>query len=235
MKINNDIAELVGITIGDGCLSTKNEYVVAGDINEEKDYYDEWVGKLLNQNVTIPLINQKVTPKSYPKVGVYGFYLFNKKITNFFKSLGLKEGSKINVKIPENLLKNKVKIKRVLRGIFDTDGSLYFDKMNKYAKFNTNPVIALGSTSKILINQIYNLLISLNFSPIKKKPYLGKRDKNPMYRIALYRKNEIFRWINEIGFKNPKHITKWKIYLKYGYYLPKTTIAQRKLILSKGL
>jgi len=28
MKINPEIAEIIGISIGDGCLSTKNEYMI---------------------------------------------------------------------------------------------------------------------------------------------------------------------------------------------------------------
>ena len=41
MKIDEDLAELIGIHIGDGCISKNNrysEYYLGGDLKEEKKY-----------------------------------------------------------------------------------------------------------------------------------------------------------------------------------------------------
>ena len=87
MKIDGDMAEILGIHIGDGCISVNSrydEYYLGGDLKEEKEYHDEWVSKLFNRKVMIPLYNKEVLYKEHPKVGVYGFYIFDKKIVNFF-------------------------------------------------------------------------------------------------------------------------------------------------------
>ena len=65
-------------------------------------------------------------------------------------------------------------------------------------------------------------------SPIMKKPYKGKRDKNIVFRVIIYRKEDIQFYIDEIGFKNPKHYTKWQVYKKLGYCPPHTTLNERR-------
>ena len=150
MKIDEELAELLGIHIGDGCISeTKrySEYYLGGDLIEEKEYHDNWVGPLFNKKIMNPLFGKDVTYKEHPKVGIYGFHIFNKDLVNFFKNLGIKAGSKINCGIPKSITKDKVLLKRFLRGLFDTDGSLYFNKnysaknpINNYPNHNqTNP------------------------------------------------------------------------------------------------
>ena len=123
-----------------------------------------------------------------------------------------------------------------MRGLFDTDGTIYFDK-NRSAKIklNNRPAIKIGTVSERLSNQIFNLLIKMKFHPRKTKPYQGKRDKNKVYSILIYRKNDIIKYIDEIGFKNPKHYTKWLVFKKQGFCPPYTTLDERKKILSKGL
>src|SRR3989344_5811559 len=125
-------------------------------------------------------------------------------------------------------------IKRFLRGLFDTDGSLCFDK-NRGAKIvrNNRPYIELGTVSKNLIDDLIFMFKELNLHPMLKKPYKGKKDKHIVYRIKIYRKSEVEFFIKFIEFKNPKHYTKWLIYKKLGYCPPKTTLKQRMKILKE--
>lgn len=236
MEIDGDMAEILGIHIGDGCISKNerySEYYLGGDLKEEREYHDNWVGPLFNKKVMIPLFNKKVVYKEHPKVGVYGFYIFNKDLVNFFKELGISHGSKINIGIPEKILSDKNLSPRFLRGLFDTDGNIYFDK-NRSAKNpkNNRPNIKLGTVSKKLIDQVFILLTNLGLHPIMKKPYKGKRNKNEVYTVLIYRKSDIEYYIKNIGFKNPKHQTKWLIFKKFGYCLPHTSLEERKSILN---
>ena len=66
----------------------------------------------------------------------------------------------------------------------------------------------------------------------KNKPYKGKKDKNITYRLELERKLEIQRWRKEIGFSNPKHSSKFKLWELLGYYIPRTNLRQRMQILN---
>ncbi len=235
MKIDCDMAEIIGIHIGDGCISKNkrySEYYLGGDLKEEKEYHNNWVAPLFNRKIMLPLYNKKVNYKEHPKVGIYGFHIFNDKIVKFFEKLGIKVGSKINIEIPKQILKNKNLHKRFLRGLFDTDGNIYFDK-NRSAKNpkNDRPNIKLGTVSKRLSEQVFNMLIKLSLHPRMKKPYKGKKDKNYVYTILIYRIRDIGYFVKNIGFKNPKHYSKWKVYKKYGYCPPKTKIEERKNLL----
>jgi len=237
MKINGDMAELMGIHIGDGCISVNarySEYYLGGDITEEVEYHDKWVSKLFNKKVMFPLYGKKVTYKFHPKVGIYGFHIFDKKIVNFFNKLGIKSGPKTNVEIPKIIFSDKNLTKRFLRGLLDTDGNIYFDK-NRTSKnpINNCPVIQLGTVSEILCNQIFDVMFNLGFHPRKKKPHQGKRDKNFVHTILLYRRGDIRKYINEIGFKNPKHYTKWLVFKKLGLCPPNTKLKQRQEMLKQ--
>ncbi|GEM_PF-6137817 len=55
---------------------------------------------------------------------VFGYKNLIKKLNEEFKfPIGLKN----NLSIPENIVHDWEKLKHVIRGLFDTDGSLYFD------------------------------------------------------------------------------------------------------------
>lgn len=237
MKIDGDLAELLGMHIGDGCISVNkrySEYYLGGDLKEEKEYHNEWVKPLFNKKIMIPLYGREVTYKEHPKVGIYGFHIFDKKIVEFFNQLGVKSGKKIKIRIPKSIRRDLSLAKRFLRGLFDTDGNLYFDK-NRSAKkpINNCPLIKLGTVSERLAKDVFSLFKRMNLNPGMKKPYKGKRDKNYVFTVALYRRFDVEFFIKEIGFKNPKHLTKWLIYKKFGICQPKTTLSERKSQLVK--
>ena len=233
MKIDGEMAELMGIHIGDGCISENDrysEYYLGGDLIEEREYHDNWVGPLFNKKIMYPLFNKNVNYKEHPKVGIYGFHIFNKKLVNFFnKELGIKSGPKINIGIPKKILSDNKLLKRFIRGLFDTDGNLYFDK-NYSCKNpkNNHPIIKLGTVSERLVIDVFNSLKSFGLNPRMKRPYRGKRDKNIVYTVLLYRKSDIKFFIEHIGFKNPKHSTKWQVFEKFGYCPSKIKIKERK-------
>ena len=235
MIITPELAELIGIHIGDGCLSNNGRYkevALAGDLLEERIYYENHIVPLFNKIIAKNILGKKIKAKEYPSMGVYGFFIFNDAIFDYYKSLDVTVGSKVQTKIPKKFLSKKL-IKHVLRGIFDTDGNLYFDK-NRTAKnpINKIPIIKLSSTSNILIDQVFNELVKLGYHPRKKKPYKGKRDKNHNHILLIYRKRDVIRYIEkDMGFNNPKHQIKWEFFKKYGYYVPRMTTKDRQKLL----
>jgi intein/homing endonuclease len=236
-KIDEDLAEIIGIHIGDGCISQNkrySEYYLGGDLTEEKEYHDKWVTPLFNKKIMMPLFKKKVKYKEHPKVGIYGFHIFNEKLVSFFKKLNMPSGSKKNIQIPKQIIINKELAKRFLRGLFDTDGSIYFHKnLSTRNPIHNRPVIKLGTVSEILICQVFDLLKNLGLHPRLKKPYKGKRDLNHIHTVLIYRKKDIEYFIEHVRFKNSKHITKWQLFKKSGYCPPYTTLKQRKKLLKK--
>ena len=66
VKVDEDLAELLGIHIGDGCISVNDRYsmyYLGGDLKEEKEYHDNWVGPLFNKKVMNPLFGIDVQYK----------------------------------------------------------------------------------------------------------------------------------------------------------------------------
>lgn len=238
MKITEELAELVGAHVGDGCLCDNGrykEYALLGDLKEEKDYYENHIVPLFNKIVVKPLIGEEITIKKYVSNNVCGIIVFNKTICDFYNKLGMPYGRKTDIKIPKRFLVDPSLTSSALRGLFDTDGCLSFEK-NRTAKepINKVPVIKLGTVSLDLAKQVFDVLVSMGYSPGWKKPYKGKRDKNLCYVILVRRKRDVINFIErDIGFNNPKHKTKWEFYKKFGYYIPRLTIEQRKKILKQ--
>jgi len=133
---SNKLAEFLGWHIGDGCLSVNkrySEYTLTGDLTEEYDFY---------KNIIIPafqdlfgsFFNKRIELKKYESNGVCGIYLFNKDFVEFLhKSFNLPKGKKIDIKIPKLIKTDRQKIS-FLRGLFDTDGSIYYCKSNAKTK-----------------------------------------------------------------------------------------------------
>jgi intein/homing endonuclease len=234
--LNKKLAEILGMHCGDGCISITpryKEYALCGDITEEKEYYKKRVVPLFNEIIALPLLKNKIKAKKYPKMGVYGFLLFKKEIVEYFIKLGLSAGSKTNQGIPKIVKDSNIKCKKAfLRGLFDTDGSIYFQK-NYSIKISKHkrPIIKIGTTSRKLKEDIKELCKELKYTIMEKKAYKGARDKNKVYELVIYKKKDIIRWIKEIEFRNPKHITKIEIWKKLGYCPPNTTYKQRLMML----
>ena len=228
--------ELFGIIVGDGCISINERYeelAILGDIIEEKEYYESHVIPLFNKTISLPLLNKEIHGKAYSSTGVFGFMVFNSKVAQHFLKFGFKSGPKPDIVLPEIIIKAKPENqKSFLKGLFDTDGSIYFEKnySMRHSK-HTKPKIKLGTSSEKMKNQVKDMCSNLGIRTMDKMPYKGKRDKNTKYELIIYRKSDVTRWIKEIGFSNPKHLTKIEIWRKLGYCPPKTTIAQRKALL----
>ena len=186
-------------------------------------------------------MKKQISLKKYKSVGVCGIYFFNKRFISFLeKEIGLKRGKKIDIGIPSVIEGKEQKIS-FLRGLFDTDGSIYFcksyvktKKYSWYNKFHYKPKIKLATISKKLIDDVKDVLAELGFSPRLYAPRKQKENENYMYAVVLDINKDTQKWIENIGFKNLKHITKIQVWKRFGFCPPHTTLNQRKRIL-KGL
>ena len=150
-------AEFVGWYFGDGCISfNKNykEFTITGDIKEELEFY---------QKIIIPYTKTKfnkrmkkpIELKRYKSTGVCGFYTFDKKLVTFIsKKYKIKPGKKKDAEIPKWITNGNVDIKRAfVRGLFDTDGSIFFCRGNKkiysiLKYFHYKPKIKIATISR---------------------------------------------------------------------------------------
>jgi len=240
-KSKPDIAEFLGWHVGDGCLSiTKRhyEYTLTGDITEEYPFYKEVIVPSFNE-IFKEKLNKPVALKKYESVGVCGIYVFNKNFaTNLQRNFNLPSGKKVNIQIP-SLIKTNEQKEHFIRGLFDTDGSIYFcksyvkrKKESIYNQFHFIPKLKIATISEILIEQVYNMLLSLGFYPRIQKPVRQRKNEYVMHSVIMDTRKDVNKWTREIGFRSIKHRSKVLIWKKFGFCPPKTTLYERLKILN---
>lgn len=241
MKVTKDekTAEIVGLCFGDGSLTRRNSgskkgrlrFQMRGNITEDKEHYINYVNPLFDKmlgKVSIARYNGK---KPY-----YGIATENQKICNNLKFLGVKVGVKKELKIPNWIKKERKFLIKFLRGLIDTDGSVYCTKDYNYTfKKHIKVRVGFGTISKTLIKEVHNSLKYLGVHNLLLSPYKQKnRNWNILFKILIDGPN-VRDYFKIIGSNNKKHITKFKIWEKFGFCPPYTSLEQRNKILNGGL
>ncbi len=197
MEITPELAELVGIIIGDGNIhynqSSRSYFIeITGNL-KEKEYYN-YISRLFVLAVGKP--GRIRLLENCIKLRIY-----SKEFVEFLiKDLRLcyNKGKCYNVEIPETIL-NSEHYKECIRGIFDTDGSYFFSK-----KSHTNhyPCIEITTCSKKLANQI-TYKLRPEFRTKLREDKRRNFSKGLSYKIALNGKEETQKWFKQIGSSNP--------------------------------
>jgi intein/homing endonuclease len=123
-KPSEELAELVGIILGDGNIYCKRGYYyvrIAGDLKKDKDYLSNYVKPLFEKvfGYKMHFIEQRKYNCLYISIG-------NKDVVHTLKYFGLKSGDKLknNVRIPKWVFKSDKYLRACIRGLIDTDGSI---------------------------------------------------------------------------------------------------------------
>ncbi len=177
------LAEFIGCMLGDGHITPTQVTVTLGYKEPYVPYVCWMVEKLF-----------KVIPKSKSS-GLKSYhvvYFGSTKIVKWLLDMGLVY-NKVNkqVAIPEWCFKNKSYIRATIRGLMDTDGSIY--------KMGTSAQMSFTNKSVPLLKNTQLMLQLLGFSP-------SKISANKIY---LTKKSDLIKYWKEIGFKNPKHIKRF--------------------------
>ena len=192
------LAEFVGIMLGDGniyCSKKKGVYQIKVTNNSEtdKEYLLNYVRPLARKLFGIEGTISFDKNRKGVNLRIAGIELFR-----FLLSIGLVEGDKIinQVKMPAWVKENKKFLIACLRGLFDTDGTIFQANKIKYPKRLT---IGFKNNNKTLLFDVRDSLISLGFHPTNTK-------RNAIF---LCRKDEIKLFMKRIGFSNNKHSQKY--------------------------
>ncbi|MDO8628472.1 MAG: LAGLIDADG family homing endonuclease [Nanoarchaeota archaeon] len=190
--LDESLAELLGILAGDGHISAKNyEVNVAGHKFLDKEYHKEHVALLFFDIFGLSVRFKECLIKKARHLRVYSkelaFYLSN----NFGLPLGKKLG---HLHIPSMLFDNLVFLKCFLRGLFDTDGSIY--KRRK-----RDLVVSIISKDTVFLSEVASALSLLGFHP-------SVSGKN----LYLYRHAEVERFFIEIQPVNRRHLDRWEVF-----------------------
>ena len=229
-KITPELAEFLGIMIGDGHLAfgprkSKNgnpylKYKVAIACNSEESQYVSFLQGLFESLFSSSLY--KIRDK---RSKCLILQKNSKPIAKFLKySCGLPTNNKTNsLSIPPIILDGSGKIKcAFLRGLADTDFSLLFKNKNK--SYHTYPVIKATFRGKKIIDGIRRLYDDLGFTycvVYEEKSY-DKRQSRYEYKNSIYLngRGNLARWMKKIGFSNYKNLAKFRKWHADGFCPP---------------
>lgn len=226
-KLTPELAEDIGIMVGDGhiCKSVGSDYEIGidGHIVTDRLYIKNHVKKLKKSLFGLDFVYSETLSINTCKIRCR-----SKNLVNFYNHvIGLPLGSKHDINVPKIIMNANVKIKRAfLRGLVDTDMTLVFKKMGKDVLHY--PVIKMGTSSKNLVLDAKKALENIGFGPAvccDLDGYQNKLKKTyTTHQLYLHGKKNLEKWINDIGFNNPKNILRYNLWKKQGYSLPSDQI-----------
>ena len=203
---NHSLAEFIGIILGDGSLGIykcksngkiKIQYKLQITCHSIDDLeYLNYVKSLFKK-----LFGVNFHQSFRKNEKACDLRIFRKEIIEFFINyLNMNLAPKWNrAKIPK-IFMNKDFKKDLLRGYFDTDGSVVITNNNG----TIYPRLEFKISPSPMQNQFIQILGDLGFNFGVYRIGKGK------VRIQMNGKKELLKWIQNIGFRNPKHINKIK-------------------------
>lgn len=198
LPLSEDLCEFLGAFTGDGFTNYYGcGYLIqfTGDSRFDLHYCE---------NTLIPIAKSLfgVSPKIIKKGNILRLNIYSKKLFHLLtKRFNFPKGKKVyTVDIPTQILNsNKKFLSMFIRGILDTDGTIFFDKRKNYSK----PYIRFGlyMANKDLVHKIHNFLLSLNI----KSNLTHTRTKTGI-QINGFKNVKLL--VNKIGFSNKRHLDK---------------------------
>lgn len=179
---SDQLAEFVGIMLGDGHISSGQIRISLNSITDKK--YSLYIETLLKSLF-------KVSPGFSRRKNQQALDVFISSVDliDYLERKGLFVTNKVKyqVDVPSWIFDKDSYQKSFLRGFLDTDGSIYKLKFGVQIGFCNRSIPLLRSTRKILFD-------------------LGYHPSNiSSYKIYLTRRPDLYRYVNEIGFGNSYH------------------------------
>lgn len=192
------LAEFVGIMLGDGGIS---KYQLSITLNRVTDrLYSYFVKKLIRE-----LFEVEASRIPAKEALADNLVISRIKIVEFaIKDLGLVLGNKVRqqVDIPDWIKINKKFAIACVRGLVDTDGSVFTHKYKVNGKEYSYKKLSYTSLSNPLLLSVYDILSNLGIK-VRLAVSLGKSD------VRIDSKEDMKRYFEIIGSSNPKHLKRY--------------------------
>lgn len=192
-----ELAEFIGVLIGDGFIGKYGRHMliqITGHKINDRAYYCTYL---------IPLIKKifNVDAKFYERDTCIRLSIYSKVVFNTIKKVfDFPVGRKLNLSIPKNIIKTKECKISLIRGIFDTDGSISLQR-GKY------PVISITTISEILAKQMQEILNEFNFGAYICRSK-GRDNYKDSFRVVIFGKQKVLKWKKLINSSNPYHLNR---------------------------
>lgn len=189
IKFDEKLAEIFGILNGDGHISQITyEICVVGSSKEEE--YLNYIKTLFESKFKFKFVS--IINETHFKLRTYSVSLFNL----LTKEYNLPSGNKMGkLKIPSIVKSSKSFLIAYLKGLFDTDGTIYIRRKKDL-------VLEISSADKRFLKEVHDALHLLGFNV---KLY----EKH----VTFYNLKDIYNFFKIVKPANTKHLKKYQNYL----------------------
>lgn len=200
-RLDEDVALLLGLHVGDGWLSDKWGIMCA----KVEGSMIRWIIRLAREVLGVePMIGEYKEGEIMIRSG-------QRQVLDFFRDYGLPQGRKAGrVRVPKQILgsDNPAITKAFLRGLFSADGCFSFQN-------SRGPRVEIQVKSVKLRDDFVYLAGKLGFSFIR-YTYLPPRGKNkaPLQVAYTTRTGQCVRWMEEIGSIKDSHVQRYRDWKK---------------------
>jgi len=189
--LSPELAELVGIILGDGSI---RDYYVTVSLNLwQEGEYAKFVSSLIES-----LFNVSVTLHTEILKSTYTVRVSSVNLVEFFNESGLVSGNKVEqqVGVPDWIFEDNETMRACARGLMDTDGSVYLHRYKSGGIDYGYIKLCFSNHSRTLLNDMVTMLSALGFSPVT----------DGETKVTLNRQEEVLRYYSEIGTHNSYHL-----------------------------
>jgi hypothetical protein len=190
-SLSPQLAELIGIILGDGSI---RDYYMTVSLNlwQEGDYA-KFVSSLIKS-----LFNVSATLHTEILKSTYTVRVSSVNLVEFLNEIGLMTSNKVEqqVGLPDWIFENEETMRACLRGLMDTDGSVYLHRYKSGGIDYGYVKLTFSNHSRTLLNDIMTMLSALGFSPVT----------DGETKVTLNRQGEVLRYYSEIGTHNSHHL-----------------------------
>jgi len=190
-----ELAEFMGIMLGDGGLPGSHQFTISFNYMTDLQHA-MYVGKILKKLFSVDYhIHRRKDSNGADMV------VNSSNLVDFLVKHGFTAGNKVGnqIDVPK-WIRNKLEYSiACIRGLMDTDGSLYRHKYYSGGKEYIYLKLCFTNRSKPLVNFMLNTLRELNF-----KAYLVGDN------VLVYDASDVKRYFVEIGSHSLKHTNKFR-------------------------
>lgn len=199
-KYSEELAEFVGIILGDGSIT---DYQVTVSLNSKREReYASFIEGLIYTLFQVPITRRYRSYENHESS--IDLVVSRVALVRFcIEKLGLMKGNKVRhqVGVPVWIKRSRKYLLACVRGLVDTDGSIYLHRYKVNGKWYTYPKLSFANRSIPLLQFMSSALRTFDMNPRLTK---NKED------VRLDSKKDMQSYFTLIGSHNPWHLKKYK-------------------------
>ena len=194
-KRSAKLAEFCGILLGDGGMSERQVHITLCS-------YDELEYALFVSALCEGLFGIRPTLTKLKKAAAYSLVVSRTNLVRWLnKSAGLGSGHKIRrqIRIPKWIINNRKFRIACLRGLVDTDGSVFTHKYRVQGKLYRYPKLSFASMSAPLRLDVAHILVDV-----------GIKARVTEKEVWVDSTGGVAKYFSDVGSHNPKHLIRYR-------------------------